>query len=531
MRKLLVLVLVSLLVFGCKKDEVQEPIANEAEVSFAVDLLQPENGLKDFPPTCLPLEPEYAKIVIDGYADPFYPLVFRINGILYTQNIKLPVPDGVTESYTVTEFILYDDTNTPNNMGDDVIVMAAPADGSPWEQYISAGKDLNYTFTVKAFEKAQYTIEVLCFLPDVYTEFGFDWFQIHEIIVREQCFFGDICVKDVSVDKGYAYPGSPYLNQSTGIQLDMPALMSIDVYYQDSIDPATQESQRVPFAPFTNAMDLWDGVHNWGVGAPLCIKFPDHLWIPDEMYYVDIYIWVMDGDNSPPFKLKLFWQGQIDEMGVLYDLAGNIVPAGDDGIIELVLGECNLSATDIQLVPYQNLPDMVDMQTEPSPGPGSLGTYFDVTLSNLRPGAGPYDLEAKLYGVWCGDQAETIYVPSPYNDVAVYGSLEDQSTWPGDIEQKLKDNLDQANWLFNNLDNFPGYTWEDIQNALWVLLDDGYVIPDPLGTVGPMTPLAEDMVDDAQLYGNDYLPPPGGWAAILFYSNANTQLIFTFVDP
>jgi len=180
----------------------------------------------------------------------------------------------------------------------------------------------------------------------------------------------------------------------------MPALMEIVVTDAQGVP--------VPYSPFTNAKDDFDGTgvgegHDWGVGAPLCIQWPDHLWIPNEMYNVDIYIWVLDGDADPdPFALNLFWQGQIDEMGVLYDLAGNVVPAGDDGIIELVLGECNLTNTDIQLVPYQNLPAGCDMQTSSDYAPGPAGTYFDVTLSNVS-GYGPYDIEAKTYGVYCGD--------------------------------------------------------------------------------------------------------------------------------
>jgi hypothetical protein len=527
MRKLLVLILFSVLVFGCKKDvEETTPVDKTSEISFQIDLVDP-GAMKDW--ECKLdilgnlLEPDYAEIIIDG--DTYYPAVFRIDGILYTQNIKFLLGTDDYASLPVTRFVLWDDNGTPNDMTDDQIVMGMPESGSEYEEYITP--ELRYAryIDVIAFQKHQFLFEVLCFIDDDYDNFGFDWFQIHEIVIREECFFGDICIKHLA---DYELDGSPYLNQSTGIQLDMPALMSIDVYYTDSIDPITQELQRVPHSPFTNADWDWDGDgHDWGVGAPLCIQWPDHLWIPNEMYYVDIYIWVMDGDYTPPFALNLFWQGQIDEMGVLYDLAGNVVTAGDDGIIELVLGECNLTNTDFQLVPYQNLPVSCDMQTSSSYNPGPSGTYFDLTLSNLSPGPGPYDIHDGAYGVYCGDQGQDIYLSTWYYGAMVYGSLNPASL-PGTLEPQFKANLDNANWLMNNLENYPGHTWQDIQNALWVILDAEATFPHQLPAP---TALSTQMSTDAMAYGEGYLPPPGGWAAVIFKGGETVQVIFTFVDP
>ncbi|MEE4255561.1 MAG: hypothetical protein V2I47_00840 [Bacteroidales bacterium] len=524
MRKLLVLVLVSLVVFGCKKDmDETTPMEKSSDISFQIDLVDP-GAMKDW--DCKLdingdlLEPDYAEIVIDGQT--YLPAVFRIDGILYTQNIKFLLGQAENAQLEVTRFVLWDDSNTPNDMTDDQIVMGMPEEGSLYEPYITAELRYNRFIDVDAFQKHQFLFEVLCFIDDEYENFGFDWFQIHEIVIREECFFGDICIKHLA---DYQLTGSPYLNQSTGIQLDMPALMEIVVTDAQGVP--------VPYSPFTNAADLWDGTHSWGVGAPLCIQWPDHLWIPNEMYYVDIYIWVMDGDYSPPFARNLFWQGQIDEMGVLYDLAGNIVPAGDDGIIELVLGECNLSNTDIQLVPYQNLPAGCDMQTSSAYAPGPAGTYFDVTLSNLTTGPGPYDIVAGAYGVYCGDQDATIYVPKFYPNTDVYGSLL-PGMLPATMPAEFIAGLDNANWLMNNLDNYTGEQWNDIQWALWLLMDDSPT-SDPY-VPGPST-LANTMANDALLYGDGYLPPPGGWAAVIFHAPDPTtgtytvQVVFTFVDP
>ncbi|RLD36929.1 MAG: hypothetical protein DRI83_04685, partial [Bacteroidetes bacterium] len=85
-------------IFGCKKDEIKNDAPIQQEVSFAVDLVDPGSGMKDW--ECKVdaqgnlLEPDYAQVTISGTE--YFPLVFRIDGILYTQNIKLdlPVPVG-----------------------------------------------------------------------------------------------------------------------------------------------------------------------------------------------------------------------------------------------------------------------------------------------------------------------------------------------------------------------------------------------------------------------------------------------------
>lgn len=542
MKKLFVLVLISVLVFGCKKDIQEDPVANnEAEVSFQINLLDP-GTTKDWPCKLDSegnlLEPEYAEIdLYDGTTTyTFYPLVFRIGGVLYTQNIKLMLPPGVSVStMQVTKFLLWDDGNTPTPIpdpapyyggtGDDEIVMGTPLSGSTYEVYITPAYRFAYQIGIEAFKKFEFPVEVLCYIDDYYLEFGFDWFSITEIVIREECFFGDICIKDVSTTTGYGMPGSPYLLQNNGqIDLDMPAIMKI--YVKDA------NGDNVPFSPFTNLPD--DGNGPYWVGGPLCINWPDNLQIDNEIFDIEIWIMVMDGDYNPPFAYNLFWTGTLSEEGVLYDAAGTEVPAGVDGIIEVVLGECNLSATDIQLVPYQNLPATCSMQTSSAYAPGPSGTYFDVTLSNLQTGPGPWDIAAGTYGVYCGDQDLTIYVPYSYPNTLVFGSL-DPSVLPATLPAEFIAGLDEANWLMNNLDNYPTAQWNDIQWALWLLMDDN-PLPDSY-VPGPST-IANLMATDAGQYGSGFLPLPGGWAAVIFHAENpnspgtyNVQVVFTFVDP
>jgi len=507
------------MLWACKKNIQEQPaVQNEAEFSFSVNLVDPGN-LKDgweckFDSLGNFLEPDYAHVIIDG--QDYYPAVFRIDGILYTQSIKLMLGDAYSADLPVTRFVLYDDGGTPGGTlpeADDQIVMGTPEAGSHYAQYIPYSYQLPRNITVTAFEKAQYLFKVLCFIDDEYEKFGFDWFRIWEIVIREECFFGDICIKDVSAQTGYAMPGSPYLNQSTGIQLDMPAIMEIHV--KDA------SGNHVPYSPFTN--NLPD--YGYGVGVPLCINWPDHL-PGSQIFDVEIWIMVQDGDYSPPFAFNLFWTGTLTDMGVLYDADGVMVDPGTDGIIELVLGECNLSDTDIQLVPYQNLPATVDLLTQGTPfAPGDYGAYFDISLYGI---VGTYDIHNGEYGVWCGDQEADIGVPGSYPGTEVYGSMY-PDLFPAEVEQQFKDNIDLANWLFNNLENYPGWTWDELQDALWIILDHDFIYPDLLNN--PPTATTNEMVADATAYGDNYLPPPGGWAAIIFWNGIDIQLMFTYVDP
>ena len=288
MRKLLILIFLSILLFACKKNIEEQPLVqNEAEISFSLDLVDPIN-VKQETWECKTegnvigaplLEPDYAHVIIDG--QDYYPEVFRIDGVLYTQSIKFLLGDANSADLTVTRFVLYDDGGTPGGTlpeADDQIVMGTPEAGSHYGEYIPSSYRLPRNITVTAFEKTQYLFKVLCFIDDDYENFGFDWFMIWEIVIREECFFGDICIKDVSADWGYAIPGSPYLLQSTGIQLDMPSIMEIHV--KDA------SGNHVPYSPFTNNLPEL----GYGVGSPLCINWPDHLYAANEVF--DIEIWI-----------------------------------------------------------------------------------------------------------------------------------------------------------------------------------------------------------------------------------------------
>jgi len=501
MRKLIVIIFISVMMFECKKDEIQNDVTQQHEISFAIDLVSPGTGLKDFEcPVDAQgniLEPDYAQVTISGVD--YFPLVFRIDGILYTQNIKLMLPTPVG-GYQMTKFLLWDDGNTPGGTlpewpapGDDQIVMGIPASGSHYEVYIGIPYRLDYEINVTAFEKLQIPVEVLCFMEDDYTEFGFDWFVITEIVIREQCFFGDICVKHPD-----DYIGSLYENQSTGLQLDMPAIVELRVF---------KDGTPVYYSPFTNA----NATAFWGVGVPVCIEYPDNLNVNGEVFDVELWIHVKWGDS---FIWKWFhtWTFVDDEM----------IPDGTDGIVDFVLGDCNLIDPDLQLAPYQDLPTTAILDIG---YPGTIGSW-DIEVISMLP-AGTYDLVLGDHIGFCGDYYTTIPQYGQYT-YYVYPSLYDND-WPAGMPFDLV-TIAKVNWLFNHLDwygmDINALTQADgivIQDAIWKLING-------IACTG----IAALMAADAETYGVGYVPLPGGWAAVLFVKH-NTpmtyKLIFTIVDP
>jgi hypothetical protein len=186
--RLLSIISVVLLIGACQKEEIQTTSVTQ-DVSFGISEIDPLKSLKndgwDF--TCVtdingnPVVPATAEIEIldsDNNTTTFNPAVFYLDSKLYTQSIKLPTGD-----YSITKFVL--------RSGDGDIIMATPEQGAAFAQYVT--KSLDFQFTVEAFKKTEIDIEVLCFISQEYQSFGFFWFEITEIVIREFCFFGDIC--------------------------------------------------------------------------------------------------------------------------------------------------------------------------------------------------------------------------------------------------------------------------------------------------------------------------------------------------
>ena len=205
--RFLVFFLVSVFFSGCEKEKNSDN--SHQDVIFGISHIDPfqlKSVDLDFDIECPKddqgnmLVPYIADIKLTnalGVESNYTPIVFYLNNKLYTQSIKLS-----PGTYTVTQFLLRDDY-------DGTIIMATPSADSPFASYITPGRVLGFEFEVKAFEKTEIGAEVLCFEPSSYLAFGFNWFNIGQIVVKNFCFFGDICLTQVPVyQEETAYGGN-----------------------------------------------------------------------------------------------------------------------------------------------------------------------------------------------------------------------------------------------------------------------------------------------------------------------------------
>lgn len=312
MRKLAFLTVIALLFMACEKRDNNE--LGTATVSFNVTQSQ-DSGLKSTKdgevdwdcPTDNEgnlLEPSYAEIIIDGQT--YTPDVFRLDGQLYTETIKLDASESSTTTYTVSKFVVYSD--------DDQIIRATPEADSEYEEYVD--KPVSFSFDITAFNKIEVPVEVLCFLPEEYTSFGFNWFSATEITLREAWFFGDICLN------GDTYTPSDFNGSAYGSDLgvDIPAIMKIIV---------KKDGEEVQNSPFTNETSM---------NEPLSVQYPDILNIEGEEFTFELQLYLPDGNGGFSYQTYYTYTGTDDsELDI---------DAGLDGIIDFVVGTCGYGSAD-----------------------------------------------------------------------------------------------------------------------------------------------------------------------------------------
>jgi hypothetical protein len=460
--------------WSCQKEDKQNP-ADEQGVSFS---MATQTTLKSS--DCFSRKADYVKLVIN---EKDYKLeVFYIDNKPYTKTLKLDVGN-----YTLSEFLFMDDNNTPDDQSDDMIIAATPHKGSEFAKYVP--NPLNITFKIEAFKKSNIEMTVVCYQERDHASFGFVFFGIGQIVVREQYFFGDICISSLK-----EYAGSLYEKQSGGLQPDMPAIAKIEVWRNGELKDT-----------FSNEEWL-------GEGKPLTVRYADILNQKDE-YRFKLYILVRKG-NSFHYVYFHSWKFNDNEL----------IPAGEDGVVEFVLGNCQPDA-DLILPPWINLPPSVKY-TITGWNPPLLGGYVDATLSEIPEG---YKLTNGVYASNCADHATPINVMVTYH-MSVFSSL-----YPDKLPVFAQSHKwEKINWLYNHLDWYPDYKWYDIQGFIW-LYDDPAWNGQPLGTVPALTDLSKKMKEDADKYGPGYKVPPGGMAALVFVpvgsgSTAVIQTMFIQID-
>lgn len=451
------LLILLVVIASCKKDDNSSPNDDNQGVAFTFSTSSSSLKTTD----CFSEEADYAKVTISGTA--YKTEVFYINSQPYTNTIKLDAGD-----YVLTEFMLMSDNNTPDDTSDDIMIAATPHEGSEFAQYVEQA--LAIEFSVEEFKKTELGVSVLCYQENDYSKFGFIYFGIDQVVVREQFFFGDICICRLE-----DYANSLYAGQSTGLQLDMPAIFKIEVWRNG-----------VFFEEFTNEEWL-------GEGSPLRVRYADVLHHED-MFKFKLFVLVRQGSE---FNYVHFhtWCFKDEE----------VIKNGEDGVVDFVLGNCQPSA-DLILAPWMNLPPDLKY-TITGTDPSAQNAYVEVTLSDIPEG---YEIANGLYPSNCADHTTPIFIGHSY-EMNVYSSL-----YPNQLPAFAQsDKWEKFNWLYNHLDWYPGYKWYDIQGFLW-LYDDPAWDGEASETMPALTAMSVQMKEDADKYGEGYKVPLGGSYVIIF---------------
>jgi|GEM_PF-1227415 len=543
MKKLVFIFMIAAVLVSCKKNAPIEPINDNTvmqEVTFEVNTILEFTDRAYSVPNCNDsIDGEinkYAEIVIAdaaGVETTYFAEIYYVEGLPYTKAILLPVTDDDDDcdSYVLKEFYVWDNMGTPGydetSRADDLLFKAAPLPGSDfWDFAVSR---VEYQFEVCAFEKTKILIDVLCFVPDDYLLFGFFWFEVTEITIREICFFGDFCLKETND----VYVGTEYETSGGGLFIDEPAIFMIEGRHQVGDGPL----EDMVGSP-------WDNMDWLGVGEPLCIQYADYDAEVD-YYEFDLYLWAMDGDEMGWVYMYTFTWNDIFED--TYD-------PGPDGVFEFVVGNCVATETDLLLPPYMNLPTEITMHisylgydNETYPG-----FYWKWKMTYAEPDDGDYyDIPYDTWvGAWCGDHNSGI-VGGTHELTQVFCTLDDPDDIPESGVDFDQDLFDQLNYLFNmtrqngDIDIHMPLTplkGENMQKAIWGVLHSGDGLnPWPWGTSAPgggdpFFP-AYNMSYMALQHGAGYDILPGGWAGIIFLSPETppryefAQLILILIDP
>lgn len=176
----LTITIITVAFWGCQKKE-NSVVNMQQYVVFSIgqsDLVLTKN----FDEVACPYDeagnlkvPTVAEVIINGVT--YYPGIYFLNGKLYTQSIKLDLPDGIEVTYNVSRFALLE------TIGGE-IVMATPTKGSYYASYVSTGVD--FDIEVTPYKKAEVKIDVLCYVEQASMLFGFHTYNERSLQATSQ---------------------------------------------------------------------------------------------------------------------------------------------------------------------------------------------------------------------------------------------------------------------------------------------------------------------------------------------------------
>ena len=511
----------ALMLSSCN-EKVSGPEEQYAEVSFSVNeasfvTLKGAPGTPGNVPECKDLSMDYAVITIDG--EQYVTDIFHANGKYVTQPLKILMgvndPESGaddTKDITITEFLIYH--GDKENINAENLIKAAPNSNSDYMDFVNPDRRLDLTIEVEKFKKVEAAIDVLCFDPLFYQNFGFTWFKLDLMTIKSLCFFGDICTGKLDQ---YMIDNSPYLGQEG--KYDLAAIMKVSVYKMI----VGEDDDYVYIADYNN----WDTWNTPGEGDCMTVYWGDYDE-KDENYKIVLEVLLPVG-NTLAYVEQKTWMFNDDAIGTAdlsYPQSNMWGENINDGVVDFVIGNCSYDKPDYEFAPHQNLPTgVMEMKVRL----GTMGHYVDISLKALGSG---YDIpvDETWIGGWCGDKYANIGTYTWY-DVRAYSSLKDLDFLT--INTNLTEvEIQKLNYLFNHIDdvinNFEYSPMDSdhgavIQDAIWAITD-GLI---PGATAGALAA-------NANAHGEGYVPQPGEWAAVFFYDGnvANRiQIMFTVVDP
>jgi hypothetical protein len=149
-------------------------------------------------------------------------------------------------------------------------------------------------------------------------------------------------------------------------------------------------------------------------------------------------------------------------------------------------------------------------------------SYWRAHLWNVPGDSGDYNVwNGYDWEGWCADEPTPIHQGWHY-EVMLYSSLD-----PWILTQDRLDGngqWDRVNWVLNNKSMWPGADLRDFQRAFDMMFGvKSY--PDP------NFPVANQIYDDAEAYGEGFVPGIGEWAAVICDAGPGIQPVFIKVDP
>ncbi|MEN8137112.1 MAG: hypothetical protein ABFR62_01630 [Bacteroidota bacterium] len=298
MHRTILLGTLTLVLLSCEKQsedtlqEVSFSINNETNnLNKKNDIVYPE---------CSNEAPAYVIATIDD-EDYRLEVLQNLDEGTQTQTVKFK-----TGKYTLQSFKVFD--------ADHVLIWAAPEKESDYAKLWDI-EGLEKTFEVSEFKKIKIPVDVLCFTPSYWKEFGFAWFDFNMIKVKTICFSGDFFTKFCRnfTPYLYSYPGSPYEGQSHEGD-SFKAIFKVLIKNENGVVLNNQKNN--------------SNLKRAGIDRPLCIEFPDYL-NKEDRYTFEIYLALHD--NTWPLV-------HTSEVFLAEDDISNIT--GENGIFNFGFGNC-----------------------------------------------------------------------------------------------------------------------------------------------------------------------------------------------